>query len=37
MRTVQALWLRADEIQGVEPDFRAFTAMDVLDIARRLA
>jgi putative hydrolase of the HAD superfamily len=38
MRTVQALWFRADEgSDGVEPDFQAFTQMDVLNIALRLA
>jgi putative hydrolase of the HAD superfamily len=38
IRTVQALWFRADEhAEGGEPDYRAFTQMDVLDIARRLA
>jgi putative hydrolase of the HAD superfamily len=38
IRTVQALWFRADEHpQGGEPDHRAFTQMDVLNIARRLA
>jgi putative hydrolase of the HAD superfamily len=38
MRTVQALWFRADEHPDAgEPDFRAFTQMDVLNIARRLA
>jgi putative hydrolase of the HAD superfamily len=38
MTTVQALWFRADEHQdGGEPDFQAFTQMDVLNIARRLA
>jgi putative hydrolase of the HAD superfamily len=38
MRTVQALWFRADEdADGVEPDFQAFTPLDVLNIARRLA
>ena len=37
MRTVQALWFRADEHpEGGEPDFQAFTQMDVLNIARRL-
>jgi len=37
MRTVQALWFRADEHpDGGEPDFRAFTQMDVLNAARRL-
>lgn len=37
MTTVQALWFRADDAEGVEPDFQAFTAMDVLNVARRLA
>ncbi|HZS29642.1 MAG TPA: HAD-IA family hydrolase [Gaiellaceae bacterium] len=37
MSTVQALWFRADESPEIEPDFQAFTAMDVLNIARRLA
>ena len=37
MRTVQALWFRADDTDGIEPDFTAFTALDVLNIARRLA
>jgi putative hydrolase of the HAD superfamily len=38
MRTVQALWFRADDGAGsVEPDFLAFTPIDVLNIARRLA
>jgi putative hydrolase of the HAD superfamily len=37
MRTVQALWFRADDTPGIEPDFTAFTALDVLHIARRLA
>jgi HAD superfamily hydrolase (TIGR01509 family) len=36
MRTVQAVWFRADEADGPEPDFRAFTQMDVLNIVRRL-
>lgn len=37
MRTVQALWFRADENpDGGEPDFTAFTQMDVLNIVRRL-
>ncbi len=36
--TVQALWFAADDAAvDVEPDYRAFTAMDVLNIARRLA
>jgi putative hydrolase of the HAD superfamily len=38
MRTVQALWFRADEgPAGVEPDFQAFTQMDVLNVVDRLA
>jgi putative hydrolase of the HAD superfamily len=37
MTTAQALWFRADDTQGIEPDFAAFTAMDVLNAARRLA
>lgn len=37
MHTAQALWFRADDTQGIEPDFAAFTAMDVLNAARRLA
>ena len=37
MRTAQALWFKADESPGIEPDFQAFTAMDVLNIAARLA
>ena len=36
MRTVQAVWFRADEAEGPEPDFQAFTQMDVLNIVRRL-
>ncbi|MDQ3823186.1 MAG: HAD family hydrolase [Actinomycetota bacterium] len=37
MRTVQALWFRADENpDGAEPDFRAFTPHDVLNVVRRL-
>jgi len=37
MTTVQALWFRADEHpQGAEPDFQAFTQMDVLNIVVRL-
>jgi putative hydrolase of the HAD superfamily len=37
MRTVQAMWFRAEEEEGgVEPDFRAFTQVDVLNIVRRL-
>jgi putative hydrolase of the HAD superfamily len=38
MTTAQALWFRADENpDGAEPDFMAFTQMDVLNIASRLA
>ena len=37
MTTVQALWFRADDHpNGVEPDYQAFTQMDVLNIVRRL-
>jgi putative hydrolase of the HAD superfamily len=37
MTTVQALWFRADENpDGAEPDYLAFTQMDVLNIADRL-
>jgi putative hydrolase of the HAD superfamily len=37
MTTVQALWFRADEDErGLEPDFEAFTQMDVLNVVRRL-
>jgi putative hydrolase of the HAD superfamily len=37
MSTVQALWFRADDTPGIEPDFLAFTPMDVLNLVRRLA
>lgn len=38
MRTVQAVWFRADEHpEGGEPDYQAFTHMDVLNIVDRLA
>jgi putative hydrolase of the HAD superfamily len=38
MTTVQALWFRADEhADGREPDHQAFTQVDVLNVARRLA
>ncbi len=38
MTTVQALWFRADDnTSGIEPDFIAFTPMDVLNAVRRLA
>lgn len=36
MRTAQALWFRADDTPGIEPDCTAFTAMDVLNAVRRL-
>jgi putative hydrolase of the HAD superfamily len=37
MKTVQAVWFRADEHpDGAEPDFQAFTQMDVLNVVRRL-
>jgi putative hydrolase of the HAD superfamily len=38
MRTVLALWFRADEARerGVVPDFEAFTQVDVLNVVRRL-
>jgi putative hydrolase of the HAD superfamily len=37
MQTVLALWFRADDDErGVEPDYEAFTQMDVLNIVRRL-
>jgi putative hydrolase of the HAD superfamily len=38
MTTVQALWFRVDEsLDGGEPDFQAFTQMDVLNVVDRLA
>jgi putative hydrolase of the HAD superfamily len=38
MTTVQALWYSADEdASGIEPDFLAFTPMDVLNAVRRSA
>lgn len=38
MKTVQALWFRADEHpEGAEPDYQAFTQFDVLNIVDRLA
>ena len=37
MATIQALWFRADENpDGREPDFQAFTQMDVLNLVDRL-
>ena len=38
MTTVQALWFRADDSPiEIEPDFTAFTPMDVLNAVRRVA
>jgi hypothetical protein len=38
MTTAQALWFRADDHpDGAEPDYQAFTQLDVLNIAARLA
>lgn len=38
MRTVQAFWFRSDDAPvEVEPDFQAFTQMDVLNVVDRLA
>jgi putative hydrolase of the HAD superfamily len=37
MTTIQALWFRADDDErGLEPDYEAFTPMDVLNVVRRL-
>ncbi len=37
MTTVQALWFRADDDErGLDPDYEAFTPMDVLNVVRRL-
>jgi putative hydrolase of the HAD superfamily len=37
MHTCQALWFRADaDADAPEPDFRAFTQMDVMTVVRRL-
>ena len=37
MKTVQAVWFRADDHpDGREPDYVAFTPMDVLNVVRRL-
>jgi len=37
MTTVLAIWFRADEDErGIDPDYEAFTPMDVLNIVRRL-
>lgn len=38
MKTVQALWFRADDAAvEIEPDYQAFTQMDVLNVVDRLA
>src|SRR3954453_7866554 len=38
MTTAQALWFRADaHPDGAEPDYQAFTQLDILNVARRLA
>jgi len=38
MTTVQAFWFRADDDErGLDPDFEAFTQMDVLNVVRRLS
>jgi len=37
MTTAQALWFAADDIPAIEPDFEAFTAVDIVSIVRRLA
>jgi putative hydrolase of the HAD superfamily len=36
MHTCQALWFTADEDPAVEPEFRAFTQMDVVTAVKRL-
>jgi putative hydrolase of the HAD superfamily len=37
MTTVQALWFRVDDDErGVDPDYEAYTPMDVLNVVRRL-
>ena len=37
MTTVQALWFRADPSEDApEPDYQAFTQVDVLNVVRRL-
>jgi putative hydrolase of the HAD superfamily len=37
MKAVQAFWFRADDDErGLDPDYEAFTHMDVLNIVRRL-
>ena len=34
--TIQSMWFRAEEDDGIEPDYRAFTMVDVLTIVQRL-
>jgi putative hydrolase of the HAD superfamily len=36
MTTIQSMWFRAEEEDGIEPDYRAFTMVDVLTIVERL-
>lgn len=36
MTTIQAMWFRAEEDEEIEPDYRAFTMVDVLTIVERL-
>ena len=36
MTTIQAMWFRAEETDTIEPDYRAFTMVDVLTIIERL-
>jgi putative hydrolase of the HAD superfamily len=36
MHTCQSLWFEADEDPAIEPDYRAFTQMDVLTVVKRL-
>jgi putative hydrolase of the HAD superfamily len=36
MKTCQALWFVADEVEEPEPDFRAFSQMDVVTVVGRL-
>jgi hypothetical protein len=38
MATCQAMWFRADDDEsGPEPDFQAFTQLDVLTAVKRLS
>jgi putative hydrolase of the HAD superfamily len=37
MTTIQALWFRADDdVRGADPDYEAFTPIDVLNVVRRI-